>query len=77
MIELATTGLIDLQIARERLDNTALHPTARERAAGLLQTLGSRTIGRSGPTRDASRNRVGCSHSPDGPGKSSPSRPVR
>lgn len=41
--ELARAGLIDLQIARERLDNTALHPTASERAAGLLQTLASRT----------------------------------
>ena len=49
--ELAVTRLIDLQIARERLDNTALHPMARQRAAGLLETLGSRTIGHSDQTR--------------------------
>ena len=36
--ELAAAGLVDLQIARERLDNTALHPVARQRVAGLLET---------------------------------------
>lgn len=41
--ELATAGLIDLQIVRERLDNTAVHPVARQRAEGLLETLGNRT----------------------------------
>ena len=51
--ELAAAGLIDLRIAQERLDNTALHPTARERAVGLLQTLGSRTNARRGPSHDA------------------------
>lgn len=52
VIELATAGLIDPQIARERLDNTALHPVARQRAAGLLETLGNRTIKHSGLTHD-------------------------
>jgi hypothetical protein len=50
--ELATAGLIDLQIARERLDNTTLHPVARQRAAGLLETLGNRTIKPSGQSHD-------------------------
>ena len=50
--ELATAGLIDLQTARERLDHTTLHPVARQRAAGLLETLGNRTIMRSGQTSD-------------------------
>ena len=48
--ELAVTRLIDLQIARERLDNTALPPVARQRAAGLLETLSSRIIGHSAQT---------------------------
>ena len=51
--ELAAAELIDLQIARERLDNTALHPVARQRAAGLLETLGNRTIKHRGQTHDA------------------------
>jgi len=50
--ELATAGLIDLQIARERLDNTDLHPVARQRASGLLETLDNRTIKHGGPARD-------------------------
>ena len=51
--ELATAGLIDLQIARERLDNTALHPVARQRAEGLLETLGNRTTKHRVETHDA------------------------
>ena len=50
--ELATAGLIDLQIARERLDDTALHPVAKQRAAGLLQTLGNRTTEHRSQTQD-------------------------
>lgn len=51
--ELATAGLIDLQIVLERVDNTALHPVARQRAAGLLETLASRTTKHSGQAHDA------------------------
>lgn len=50
--ELATAGLIDLPIVQERLDNTALHPVARQRAAGLLETLGNRTVKHGGQTHD-------------------------
>jgi hypothetical protein len=51
--EIYTAGLIDLQIARERLVNTALHPVGRQRAVGLLETLDNRTIKHSHETRNA------------------------
>lgn len=38
--ELAAVGLINVQVARERLDSTALHPLARQRASELLENLG-------------------------------------
>jgi len=51
--ELAAVGLVDLQLVQERLDNTALHPVAKQRAVGLLETLGNRTTKHSGRTHDA------------------------
>jgi len=69
--ELAAAGLIDIQIARERLENTALHPVARQRATGLLETLRGRATKRGdqahdvvdldapGPQADAARLRQG------------------
>ena len=50
--ELATAGLIDLQIARERLGNTVLDPVARRRAAALLQSLDGRTTKPRSQARD-------------------------
>jgi hypothetical protein len=44
--ELARAELIDIQIARERLANTVLHPVARQRATGLLDTLSAGKRGR-------------------------------
>ena len=69
--ELAADGLIDIQIARERLKTTALHPVAKQRATGLLETLSGRATKRgdqahdlididaSGPQADAARLRHG------------------
>ena len=69
--ELAADGLIDIQIARERLETTALHPVAKQRATGLLETLSGRATKRgdqahdlididaSGPQADAARLRHG------------------
>jgi hypothetical protein len=69
--ELAAAGLIDIQIARARLENTALHPVARQRATGLLETLRGRATKRGdqahdvvdldapGPQIDAARLRHG------------------
>lgn len=50
--ELAAAGLIDIQIARERLENTALHPVAKQRATGLLETLRGRATKRGDQTHD-------------------------
>ena len=67
--ELANAGLVDIQIARERLESTDLHPLAKQRATGLLETLGARATRRvdqthdgldidaPGPQTDAVRNR--------------------
>ena len=69
--ELASAGLIDVQVARERLETTALHPVGKQRAAGLLETLGGsatkrgeqahdlRDIDASGPHPDGARLRQG------------------
>lgn len=44
--EVVRAGLVDSQVVLERLDTTDLHPIARQRAAGLLQTMGDRTTRR-------------------------------
>ncbi len=50
--ELAAAGLVDLQIARERLENTTLHPVAKQRATGLLETLRGRATKRGDQAHD-------------------------
>jgi hypothetical protein len=51
--ELAAAGLVDIQIARERLENTTLHPVARQRATGLLDTLAGGATKRLDQAHDA------------------------
>ena len=77
MTELAAAGLIDIQIARARLEHTTFHPVAKQRATRLLETLNERLIKRAnqapdvvdtdapGPKADAARIRRSQRHSRD------------